>query len=204
MALAATTDLERLIRREHGTPHDILGAHPTDAGVVIRAYRPAAAAVKALPASGDPVELECVHPGGVFEGVVEGAELPLRYRLEVDYGDSGTITIDDPYRFLPTLGDLDLHLVGEGRHEELWEKLGAHVREMDGVRGTAFTVWAPAARAVSVVGDFNFWDGRMHPMRAMGAAGIWDGAAYEGFRAQLASEHPPEVCHSCSIYWGTF
>src|SRR5215217_153731 len=100
MALAAATDLERLVRREHTSPHDILGAHATDGGVVIRAFRPAAGAVRALPAAGEPVELEPVHPGGVFEGVVEGAELPLRYRLEVDYGDSGTITIDDPYRFL--------------------------------------------------------------------------------------------------------
>ncbi len=102
-----------------------------------------------LPASGDPVELEQVHPGGVFEGVVEGAELPLAYRLEVDYGESGKVTIEDPYRFLPTIGELDLHLVGEGRHEELWATLGAHVREIEGVRGTAFTVWAPSARAVS-------------------------------------------------------
>src|SRR4051794_37581708 len=148
MALAAAPDLERLVRREHASPHDILGAHATDGGVVIRAYRPAASAVKALLATGDPVELECVHPGGIFEGVAEGAELPLSYRLEVDYGESGAVTIDDPYRFLPTIGELDLHLVGEGRHEELWTKLGAHVREADGVRGTAFAVWAPAAKAV--------------------------------------------------------
>src|ERR1700754_5047047 len=118
MALAAATDLERLVRREHSSPHDILGAHATDGGVVVRAFRPAASAVKARPATGDPVELEQVHPGGVFEGVIEGAELPLTYTLEVDYGESGTVTIDDPYRFLPTLGELDLHLVGEGRHEE--------------------------------------------------------------------------------------
>src|SRR4051812_44794739 len=160
MALAAVTDLERLVRREHPSPHDVLGAHPTDGGVVIRAYRPAAAAVKALPESGDPVELECIHPGGVFEGVADGAELPFSYQLEVDYGESGTVTIDDPYRFLPTIGELDVHLLGEGRHEELWERLGAHVREVDGVTGTAFAVWAPSARAVSVVGDFNYWDGR--------------------------------------------
>ena len=76
-----------------------------------------------------------VHPGGVFEGVLDGAELPLDYKLEVDYGESGTVTIDDPYRFMPTVGELDLHLVGEGRHEELWTKLGAHVCEIDGVQG---------------------------------------------------------------------
>ena len=118
--------------------------------------------------------LERVHPGGVFEGHLKGAELPLAYQLEVDYGDSGTITIDDPYRFLPTIGELDVHLLGEGRHEELWERLGAHVTEVDGVTGTAFAVWAPSARAVSVVGDFNYWDGRLHPMRSLGSSGIWE------------------------------
>src|SRR3954447_11668698 len=174
MALAAAPDLERLVRREHAGPHDVLGAHQVANAVVIRAYRPNASAVKAIPETGDPVELKLIHPGGVFEGVADAAELPLAYRLEVDYGDSGTVTIDDPYRFLPTVGELDLHLVGEGRHEELWTKLGAHVREIDGVRGTAFSVWAPAGRAVSVVGDFNFWDGRLHPMRAMGASGVWE------------------------------
>ena len=115
-----------------------------------------------------------MHPGGVFEGHLKGAELPLAYQLEVDYGDSGTITIDDPYRFLPTIGELDVHLLGEGRHEELWERLGAHVTEVDGVTGTAFAVWAPSARAVSVVGDFNYWDGRLHPMRSLGSSGIWE------------------------------
>ena len=82
--------------------------------------------------------------------------------------------LDDPYRFLPTLGELDLYLAGEGRHEELYAKLGAHPREMDGVEGTAFAVWAPAARSVSVVGDFNGWDGRLHPMRSLGPTGIWE------------------------------
>src|ERR671915_1551983 len=174
MAIAAAPDLERLVRREHANPHEVLGAHAADGGGVIRAFRPSASAVRALLDGGKPVALEQVHPGGVFEGVAEGAELPLQYRLEVDYTEAGTVTIDDPYRFLPTIGELDLHLVGEGRHEELWTRFGSHVREIDGVRGTAFAVWAPAARAVSVVGDFNFWDGRVHPMRTLGASGIWE------------------------------
>ena len=186
MPIAAAPDLERLVRREHNDPHSILGAHPQPGGVVIRALRPAAAGVRAV-VDGDAVTLEQVHPGGVFEGVVEGAELPLAYRLEVDYPDIGTVEIDDPYRFGPTIGDLDLHLIGEGRHEELWDRLGAHVRELDGVLGTSFAVWAPAARAVSVVGDFNHWDAHLHPMRSLGASGIWelfipgvgDGAVYK-------------------------
>jgi 1,4-alpha-glucan branching enzyme len=226
MALAAAPDLERLVRREHSSPHDVLGAHPAADGVVIRAFRPGAAAVKAVPASGDPVALEAVHPGGVFEGVVEGGELPFAYRLEVDYGESGTVTIEDPYRFLPTVGELDLHLIGEGRHEELWKRLGAHVLEVDGVRGTAFSVWAPSARAVSVVGDFNFWDGRIHPMRAVGSAGIWElflpgvesGARYKyeilapdgeirlkADPVAFATEVPPKtasVVHESTYAWG--
>ena len=128
-----------------------------------------------VPDAGKTVKLEPIHPAGVFEGKLPGATLPLSYRYEVDYGSGGgKVTADDPYRFLPTIGELDLHLVGEGRHEQLWERLGAHVREIDGVRGTAFSVWAPSAQAVSVVGDFNFWDGRMHPMRALGASGVWE------------------------------
>ena len=167
------TDAERLLTREHPSPHSYLGAHAEDGGVRVRAYRPAAAAVKAV-VGGKAVPLEPVHPGGIFEGVVKGAEVPLDYRLEVDYGDSGTVTVDDPYRFLPTIGELDLHLAGEGRHEELWTRLGAHEREVEGARGVAFSLWAPAARAVSVVGDFNFWDGRVNPMRSLGPTGIWE------------------------------
>jgi 1,4-alpha-glucan branching enzyme len=174
----APPELDSLVRREHPNPHGILGphppAHPTDEGVVIRALRPAACGITAVLGDGTQVELEQIHPGGVFEGEVEGAELPLRYRLEVDYGDAGTVTIDDPYSFEPTIGELDQHLIGEGRHEELYDKLGAHVIEHQDVHGTAFAVWAPAARAVSVVGDFNMWDGRLHPMRTLGSTGVWE------------------------------
>src|SRR5215204_2544283 len=167
------TDADRLNAREHPQPHAYLGAHPDGDGVIVRAWRPAAAAVSVVAGKGKPVALDQVHPAGVFEGRIAKAKLPLEYRFEVDYGDN-TVTAEDPYRFPPTVGELDLHLVGEGRHEELWERLGAHVRELDGVRGTAFAVWAPAARSVSVVGDFNFWDGRIHPMRSLGSSGIWE------------------------------
>ncbi len=179
MTTVAAGQLDALVRREHPSPHDVLGAHPVDDGVVIRALRPAACAITAQLPDGpvDAVELEQVHPGGVFEGVVEDAELPLSYRLEIDYGDAGMFTIDDPYAFAPTIGELDRHLIGEGRHEELYEKLGAHVIEWGSnrpVMGTAFAVWAPAARAVSVVGDFNMWDGRLHAMRSLGSTGVWE------------------------------
>src|SRR5689334_73792 len=170
----ATRELEALVRREHANPHSVLGVHEDNGGAVLRALRPAASGITAQLDDGSEVALEEIHPGGVFEGFVEGAKPPLHYRLEVDYGESGTFTIDDPYAFLPTIGDLDLHLIGEGRHEELYEKLGSHVIEHQGVRGTAFAVWAPSARAISVVGDFNSWDGRLHAMRSLGGGGIWE------------------------------
>jgi 1,4-alpha-glucan branching enzyme len=171
------SELDALARREHPEPHAILGAHPAangGRGVVIRALRPSAESVSVKPAKGKTVALERIHPAGIFEGEIENAKLPLRYKLKVDYGPGGKFTLEDPYAFLPTLGELDLHLIGEGHHEQVYEKLGAHPREHQGVMGTSFAVWAPAARAVSVVGDFNSWDGRLHPMRSMGAVGIWE------------------------------
>ena len=177
----ATAELELLVRREHSNPHSVLGAHPLNGGVVVRALRPAAVGVNVLIDGNEPVEMRQIHPGGVFEGVIDGAELPLRYQLEVDYGDAGKFTIEDPYAFLPTIGELDQYLISEGRHEELYTRLGAHVREMEfpgdpdqTVTGTAFAVWAPAARSVSVVGDFNSWDGRLHQMRSLGSTGVWE------------------------------
>ncbi|MFN8205440.1 MAG: 1,4-alpha-glucan branching protein GlgB [Solirubrobacteraceae bacterium] len=165
--------VDALVARDSADPHGVLGAHPSKHGVKIRAYRPAAEAVSAI-VDGDAVKLERCHPDGVFEGVVKGARLPLRYELDVRYPDGNAFRIQDPYRFPPTLGELDLHLVGEGRHERLYQRLGAHVTEVDGVAGTAFAVWAPAARSISVVGDFNSWDGRLHPMRSMGSSGVWE------------------------------
>jgi 1,4-alpha-glucan branching enzyme len=174
MTAAANRELDALVRREHANPHSVLGAHPADGGVIVRVLRPAATGVEVIPDQGARVSLTQVHPGGVFEGLLEGAQLPLHYRLRVDYGAGGSFEIEDPYAFLPTLGELDLHLIGEGRHEQIYERLGAHVREHQGVRGTAFAVWAPAARAVSVVGDFNSWDGRLNAMRTLGSRGIWE------------------------------
>ena len=173
----ATSELDALVRREHSNPHSVLGAHPQNGGVVVRALRPAANSVTVRTDGQPAVKLKQIHPGGVFEGEIKGAQLPLRYQLDIDYGDAGRFTIDDPYAFLPTIGELDQHLIAEGRHEELYDKLGAHVRVMADdppVTGTAFAVWAPSARAVSVVGDFNSWDGRLHAMRSIGSTGIWE------------------------------
>jgi 1,4-alpha-glucan branching enzyme len=172
--MSVQSDIEAIVSRDLADPHRLLGAHPQNGGVVVRAFRPAAERVVVRPDGGKPVELRQKHPAGVFEGEVKDAKLPLRYELQVEYADGQSYTLRDPYSFLPTLGELDLHLAGEGRHEELYRKLGAHVREIDGVQGVAFAVWAPNARSVSVVGDFNTWDGRLHPMRSMGSSGIWE------------------------------
>ncbi|HET7759401.1 MAG TPA: 1,4-alpha-glucan branching protein GlgB [Gaiellaceae bacterium] len=169
-----TDEVELLVEGRLADPHHLLGAHPHDGGVLVRAWRPEAATVVARPENAEPVELELRHPAGLFEGFVPEADAPLSYELEVSYPDGNTFTLRDPYAFAPTLGELDLHLAGEGRHERIYERLGAHVREVDGVAGTAFAVWAPNARTASVVGDFNGWDGRLNPMRSLGSTGIWE------------------------------
>jgi 1,4-alpha-glucan branching enzyme len=169
-------DVDRLLAGSHHDPHSVLGMHHTAAGVVARALRPGARAVTVLSgASGERrFELDSVVDG-LFAGVLP--EHPGDYRLEVDY-DGHRVTLDDPYRWLPTVGELDQHLIGEGRHERLWEVLGAHVREYDTpdgvVKGVSFAVWAPTARGVRVIGDFNSWDGRATALRSLGSSGVWE------------------------------
>ncbi len=126
--------VDALVEGRTADPHDVLGAHRSKSGVKIRAYRPEAKAISVIVDGGDTVKLKRCHPAGVFEGTVKDAELPLDYELEVAYPDGNRFRIQDPYRFAPTIGELDLHLAGEGRHEELYERLGAHVREIDGRR----------------------------------------------------------------------
>ena len=169
--------IDRLSRGEHHDPHSILGAHPTtqtgERGVLIRAMHPQATRVDLLLDGGDTREMPRVR-GGVFAVFVPGAELPLRYRVRLHFADGKSWERDEPYRFAPTLGEMDLHLFNEGTHRRLWEKLGAHPTTMDGVAGVAFAVWAPTARRVSVLGDFSQWDGRVFPMRSLGASGVWE------------------------------
>ena len=178
--MSARAELELLLAGRHPDPHRLLGAHATRTGVRIRAWRPAAervvAHVGAASANGsrEQLRLRRVDPAGLFEGTLADAELPLSYELEVSYPDGGSYRLHDPYAFAPTLGELDLHLAGEGHHEDLPDRLGAHREEIDGVSGVRFAVWAPNAEAVSVVGDFNSWEANLHPMRSLGASGIWE------------------------------
>ncbi|WP_439082235.1 1,4-alpha-glucan branching enzyme [Streptomyces sp. WL006] len=165
-----TADRGRLLAGDHHAPHDVLGAHPIPGGVLVRALRPYARSVTVL-AAGSRTELHD-DGDGFFSGVLPVPEVP-EYRLEVRYEDN-TIEIDDPYRFWPAIGELDLHLIGEGRHEELWRALGAQPMVHQGVAGTRFTVWAPNARGVRVTGDFTYWDGTGTPMRSLGSTGVWE------------------------------
>ncbi|MFE6696674.1 1,4-alpha-glucan branching enzyme [Streptomyces sp. NPDC057718] len=163
-------DRGRLLAGDHHAPHDVLGAHPIPGGVLVRALRPFARSVTVL-ATGLRAELHD-DGDGFFSGVLPVPEAPA-YRFEVTYDDN-TIEVEDPYRFWPAIGELDLHLIGEGRHEELWRALGAEPMEHQGVAGTRFTLWAPNARGVRITGDFNYWDGTGFPMRSLGSTGVWE------------------------------
>jgi 1,4-alpha-glucan branching enzyme len=169
-------DLARLRAGEHAEPHSVLGIHPATvdglAGLIVRAWHPDAEACECVLPGGTAVPL--TGDRGLFSAFLPGETLPFRYRLRFRFAGGSTWEHDDPYRFLPTLGEVDLHLFNEGTHQRLWEKLGAHLRTVDGVEGVTFAVWAPSARRVSVVGDFCGWDGRLLPMRRMGASGVWE------------------------------
>jgi 1,4-alpha-glucan branching enzyme len=169
-------ELEALRSGDHIDPHHVLGAHPARVdgreGVVVRAFHPDAVAAECL--EGDRGHRLVSLGEGVFAAFLPGRRMPLAYRLRFHFSDGNAWERDDAYRFLPSLGELDLHLFGEGRHRRLWEVLGAHPRSVGGVAGTAFAVWAPNARRVSVVGDFCAWDGRLLPMRTLGSSGVFE------------------------------
>ncbi len=165
--------LARLLSLRHDNPHSLLGAHPTDGDVFVRVFRPEAFRV-VVEANG---QKHLLTPRGdfpgIFEGTIAGKSVPS-YVVHVDYPGGASFTLHDPYAFLPTLGAADLHFVNEGTHQRLWERIGAHPMQHQGLFGTAFVVWAPNADGVSVVGDFNGWDARLNPMRSMGNSGLWE------------------------------
>ena len=162
-----SAEIAALVEGRHGDPFALLGPH----GDEIRVFLPDADAVEVVDATGREIaSLDKVHPGGFFTGP---AHADGAYRLRVKTHGI-TYEAEDPYRFGPTLGDLDLHLLTEGRHLDLGLVLGAHVAEYDGVKGVRFAVWAPNAQRVSVVGDFNHWNPARHPMRKHWGAGVWD------------------------------
>ncbi|MFC7885689.1 1,4-alpha-glucan branching enzyme [Streptomyces sp. NPDC057376] len=163
-------DRGRLLAGAHHDPHALLGAHPVPGGIAFRALRPFARAVSVV-VDGERHALVS-EEDGLFSGVLPLAEMPA-YTLVVAY-EEGEQETHDPYRFLPALGELDLHLIGEGRHEQLWQALGAHPMTHEGVTGTRFTVWAPNAQGVRLAADFTHWDGTAFPMRSLGSSGVWE------------------------------
>jgi 1,4-alpha-glucan branching enzyme len=170
---------DSLVHLRHPAPHDLLGMHPLGAeqGLVARALIPGAAQVEVQPVvekDKPAIRLKRVHASGLFEGVTREASRVYAYDLVITWKDGATSRTRDPYSFLPSLGEVDLFLFGQGNEKRIYEKLGSHLRMVDGVAGTSFAVWAPNARRVSVVGDFNHWDGRRHPMRMLGASGVWE------------------------------
>ena len=178
---ASLTDpgtLDALAAGAHADPFSVLGLHETTPGAFqLACLVPDARGVEVIDFNGQSRgRLARVHHD-IFAGPVAAPEGAFAYRLAIDRGaaDSGQIDlIDDPYRFGLLLGELDLHLLAQGNHWRAWEVLGAHLRLIDGVSGTAFAVWAPNAQCVSLIGDFNHWDRRVHPMRRRAEAGIFE------------------------------
>jgi 1,4-alpha-glucan branching enzyme len=165
-----------LVAGEYGDPFAALGPHAErDGSVTVRAFLPGASEVAAVTGSGAVPShpLKLLHADGLWEGVIPGPH-PVSYRLRVTYRDGHSADIEDPYRFSSTLSGFDLHLLSEGTHYRVYDKLGAHAATIDGVAGVIFAVWAPNAKRVSVVGDWNAWDGRRHPMRLHPGNGIWE------------------------------
>ena len=180
--------IEAIVNGDHADPFSVLGVLAAPGGTLVRAFVPGAEAVSIIDGDGGRqlAEMERLHDDGLFEGVVADRTPPFAYRLKATRGGD-VWEVDDPYRFSPVIGDVDNYLLGEGSHKRLWERLGAHLIEHEGVDGVHFAVWAPNAKRVSVVGDFNQWDGRCHPMRLHPGAGVWEiflphveeGAAYK-------------------------
>jgi 1,4-alpha-glucan branching enzyme len=179
--IISKADLALLLQAKHATPHSVLGMHPLtrnrSCGVVVRAFLSGAAACEVVELGGQPPQVHAMKslaPEGVFEVFISKRSEVFRYQLRATCANGEIRQFYDPYSFLPTLGEQDLFLFNEGNEHRIYAKLGSHRRTLDGVPGVSFAVWAPSAARVSVVGHFNQWDGRYHPMRSLGASGVWE------------------------------
>ncbi|HSH83978.1 MAG TPA: 1,4-alpha-glucan branching protein GlgB [Guyparkeria sp.] len=169
-------DLQALLDARHHDPHRVLGVHVVDeSSLRLRTYQPHAVGVETCDRDGEPIELQA-HPDypGLFETTLPKDWVPAHPEYTIIMPNGHRYQVVDPYSFLPTVGELDLHLFAEGQHMQLWQMLGAQVLSVNDVVGTRFSVWAPNAERVSVVGSFNGWDGRRHPMRVLGDSGVWE------------------------------
>jgi 1,4-alpha-glucan branching enzyme len=193
-------DLERLLQCRHHDPHSLLGVHEGPKGALMRCLRPDALEVTVSVLGGKPLALARTDARGLWEGAIPGAKPGPGLVVRARYASGPDWTAVDPYGFLPSLGELDLHLLSEGRHWHAYEKFGAHARVHQGAEGVAFLVWAPGASGVAVVGDFNAWNGRLHPLRSLGGGGLWElfvpgllaGELYK-YEVHPASGGPPLV-----------
>lgn len=222
-------EIHSIVDATHPDPFSFLGMHRAAQGrdLEVRAFLPSAEMVEVMDAKTGKaiVSLENAHGAGLFVGKIAGRDDVFPYRLRVTAGTE-TREIDDPYRFAPFLGELDTYLLAEGTHFDSYKKLGAHVVEMEGVAGVNFAVWAPNALRVAVVGDFNAWDGRCHPMRKHPGCGVWEiflpgvarGAAYKfeikdqtgnllplktdpyGFCCERTRPHTASIVHELGIF----
>jgi 1,4-alpha-glucan branching enzyme len=172
--------MSAIVRAEHSDPFRVLGIHLVDLegtkAIAVRAFLPEAKTAWVLPLERDAraQPMQKLHPHGFFQTLFPGRSEPFPYRLRLSDHQGHTWEVEDPYRFPPLLTDFDLHLIAEGTHSRAYEKLGAHLRDINGVRGVNFAVWAPNAKRVSVVGPFNHWDGRRHPACVRGSSGVWE------------------------------
>jgi len=173
-SLLADDDFYPLIEARHCDPFRILGLRELQGRWLGRVFRPDVAKVCMVDAGGREFELTRVHEAGLFESVLPGVGEPFGYTLEFTGHDGARWRSHDPYAFGPVLGEMDIYLFNEGTHYDVYKKLGAHVMEIGGIQGVHFAVWAPSAQRVSVTGDFNGWDGRVHPMRKMVPSGVWE------------------------------
>ncbi len=172
--------IEALLGGRHERPLEVLGPHEVECegrkAVAIRAYLPHTKHAWICPRSQRQQAMRRIHPAGFFEAIcpwTDQAEA-IQYQLRIEDESGNQRTMHDPYSFPPLLSEFDLYLMGEGRHWNIYEKLGAHLRTIDDVSGVNFAVWAPNAPGVSVIGDFNDWDGRRHPMHKHYPSGVWE------------------------------
>jgi 1,4-alpha-glucan branching enzyme len=168
-----------IVESRHGQPFSILGPHVEEAGgvkkSVVRTFQPDARRLWIVDTKGkDLAEAVKTNGDGFFEADLGTRAVDAPYRVKVENFQGATFTLEDPFAFPGLLSDFDLHLLREGTHFRIWERLGAHLTEIRGVKGVHFAVWAPNAQRVSVVGDYNSWDGRRHPMRKHEGNGIWE------------------------------
>ena len=175
------SEFEAILHARHGSAHSVLGMHPLtyrrSRGLVVRALLQDAVACEVILTDETPpavFPMKLLAPEGLFEVFIPKHPDVRVYELRATSADGRVRQFRDPYCFLPTLGDQDLYLFNEGNEHRIYNKLGSHLRDLGGVKGTAFAVWAPSAARVSVVGDFNGWDGRYHTMRSLGASGVWE------------------------------